>query len=104
MRRYAGKRRKAFYGTRAWRMLRRAVLERDHYWCQVCRRRWANTVHHLIPVEERPDLMLQADNCQAICPECHNRMHPEKGGEGPGEGRMPAGIRVYDAGGEDGMG
>ena len=93
---YKGKRRAEFYGTLAWRRLRQAVLERDHYWCQVCKRRWANTVHHLIPVEERPDLKLEMDNCQAICPICHNQQHPEKGGSEAIAWEAPCCVRIID--------
>ena len=76
---YAGKKREAFYGTGAWLRLRVAVLQRDNYWCQICKRSWANTVHHIIPIMQRPDLALDADNCEACCSGCHNRDHPEKG-------------------------
>ena len=70
---------RGFYASPAWRALRAAVLARDHFWCRVCGRRTANTVHHILPVTVRPDLMLDADNLEAICPVCHNREHPEKG-------------------------
>lgn len=96
MGRYAGKKRAPFYGTQAWRRLRQAVLERDHYWCQVCRRRWANTVHHIIPIEERPDLALDMDNCQGICQICHNQQHPEKGGSEGVAWQAPSCIRIID--------
>ncbi len=35
-------------------------------------------VHHIIPVEERPDLALDLNNLRSLCSECHNREHPEK--------------------------
>ena len=105
MARYAGKKRAPFYGTGAWRRLRQAVLERDHCWCQVCKRRWANTGHHVIPIKERPDLALDMDNCEAICDICHNQEHPEKGGHEAVSVQMPKGIRVIDMGRDgDGMG
>lgn len=31
-------------------------------------------VHHLIPRHERPDLMYDAGNCQALCKSCHSRV------------------------------
>ena len=81
------------------------MLERDHYWCQVCRRRWANTVHHIIPIEERPDLALDMDNCEAICTICHNQVHPEKGGCEAVSVQTPRGVLVIDMGRDgDGMG
>lgn len=77
------KRANPFYKSKPWLRLREDVLIRDVYLCQQCLRRKkitpANTVHHIIPIEERPDLALDADNCESICPSCHNKEHPEKG-------------------------
>ena len=77
-----------FYQTPAWRRLRKMVLERDHYLCQECLRRFergygmrpraATVVHHIIQRSERPDLELTIENLESICAECHNREHPEK--------------------------
>ena len=39
----------------------------------------ADMVHHVIPVEERPDLALNLSNLRSLCNECHNKEHPEKG-------------------------
>ena len=74
---------------RAWKWLRAQALQRDGGMCQACmermqmgvgiRPRRATMVHHIIPVEERPDLALRLDNLRSLCDECHNRMHPEKG-------------------------
>ena len=77
--RYVGKKADPFYLSAAWRAARIVVLQRDFYWCQVCRRRTVNTVHHKIPRSERPDLELAEDNLEAICEGCHGREHPEKG-------------------------
>lgn len=95
MSRYAGKKRDPFYATPAWRALRIVVLQRDAYWCQVCRKRWANTVHHKISRKERPDLALDADNCEAICGICHNQAHPEKG-RPQAKPQAIAGIRIIN--------
>lgn len=32
-------------------------------------------VHHIIPVEERPDLRLVLDNLESLCFECHEAHH-----------------------------
>ena len=94
-----------FYKSRAWRQLRREALQRDHYLCQDCmaakargemiRPRAATVVHHMQPVELRPDLSLDLDNLISLCDPCHNKRHPEKGGS-PDSGRKtaPTGIRV----------
>lgn len=87
---YKGKQSDPFYHTRRWKAVRKLVLERDHAICQVCLRlyragcmdrpREANTVHHLIPRTERPDLELALDNLESICAIHHNQEHPDKGG------------------------
>lgn len=93
---YRGKTVDPFYVSAAWRRLRVRVLIRDHYWCQMCRRRAANTVHHKIPITQRPDLALDEENCESICSICHNQEHPEKGGPGQKTSSPQAGIRVIE--------
>lgn len=72
-----------FYKSTAWRKCREVVLIRDHYLCQPCLRlgriTTANTVHHIKPLEDHPELALDEDNLESICPVCHNKEHPEKG-------------------------
>ena len=77
----------------AWRRLREAALIRDHYWCARCGRRPADTVHHIVPVTERPDLAMELNNLQSLCRQCHNQLHPEKGCRGRQPG-LPEGVRV----------
>nr|DAZ74933.1 MAG TPA: HNH endonuclease [Caudoviricetes sp.] len=91
--RYDQKKRDAYYGTVAWRRLREAALIRDHYWCARCGRRPAGTVHHIVPVTERPDLAMELNNLQSLCRQCHNQLHPEKGCRGQQPG-LPEGVRV----------
>ena len=78
-----------FYHTAAWKRARAAALRRDCGMCQDCmarfrtgagkRPRRATMVHHIIPMEERPDLALNLGNLISLCDECHNKRHPEKG-------------------------
>ena len=49
-------------------------------------------VHHIIPLEERPDLALDMDNLASSCDICHNQEHPEKGGQGKAKAERPAGL------------
>lgn len=77
-----------FYHTAAWKRLRKTALMRDGGMCQDCMDRMrsgigikpnrATMVHHIIPRSERPDLELSLENLRALCPECHEREHPEK--------------------------
>ena len=79
---------KPFYHSAAWKRVRAAALSRDQGMCQDCMDRFragygirpnrATMVHHIIPVEERPDLALDLSNLRALCDACHNREHPEK--------------------------
>ena len=77
-----------FYHTAAWKRARAAALMRDGGMCQDCmdrmragygiKPRRATMVHHIVPIDERPDLALDLDNLRSLCDECHNREHPEK--------------------------
>lgn len=80
-----------FYNTGAWRRLRKVALQRDGGMCQRCLQRMrdgyggkvhrAEMVHHIQPIELRPDLALNLNNLISLCNECHGDMHPEKGGD-----------------------
>lgn len=80
---------KPFYRTAAWRRVRQLALIRDGAMCCECMRRMrdgsgtrvrrATMVHHIIPIDQRPDLALDLDNLESLCDSCHNREHPEKG-------------------------
>jgi 5-methylcytosine-specific restriction enzyme A len=76
--------RNKFYNTKAWKKKRLYILNRDGYLCQECRKYGRNTeakiVHHIIEVEDQPELKLKNDNLISVCPSCHNKEHPEKGG------------------------
>ena len=80
-----------FYHRAAWKRAREEALRRDRYMCQDCMARFragygirphrATMVHHIEPIEERPDLALRLDNLVSLCDECHNKRHPEKAGK-----------------------
>lgn len=75
----------AFYNSTEWDILREKVLERDKGICQFFLGRWndgihypenikiikADTVHHIIPIKERPDLALDINNCISLSFEAH---------------------------------
>lgn len=66
------------YQSRAWERLRAAALERDGGQCRECGAA-ADTVHHLRPVLEAPELALDAENVISLCRECHERAHGRRG-------------------------
>ena len=74
-----------FYHSSEWDELREKVLERDKGKCQFFLGNWndgihfpdkikivdADTVHHIIPIKQRPDLALDINNCISLCFEAH---------------------------------
>lgn len=75
-----------FYTTTKWKNKRAAILRRDKYQCQECRRygrlRQAQTVHHIKHLDEFPELALDNNNLISLCNACHNKAHPEKSAAG----------------------
>lgn len=73
---------KQFYRTYIWVKKRQQILERDHYMCQLCKKKGrytrASTVHHIKHLKEFPELALTDDNLISLCSECHEEVHPEK--------------------------
>lgn len=67
------------------------VLRRAGYLCEECRRYGrrdkdglpvaAKVAHHVKHLDEYPELAYDVRNGRALCEACHNRMHPEKGGD-----------------------
>lgn len=87
-----------FYKTRRWVKLRLAILRRDNYQCQRCRRygklTQATHVHHIMPREDFPALQWEPSNLVSLCARCHELMHDRLTGELTAEGanfarRMP---------------
>lgn len=73
-----------FYNSPQWKRKRKAVLARDGYRCQRCKRygriRQATTVHHIEYLEDNPSRAFDAKNLISLCAACHNEIHTEKGG------------------------
>lgn len=70
------------YASSRWRRLQKAVLKRDGYQCQCCKRYGrmveARIVHHIKHVDEYPELAYVPENLISLCDACHNKAHPEK--------------------------
>lgn len=70
---------KAFYQSKEWKQLRLMILAQDNHLCQMClkagRVTRANTVHHKIEVRDDWSKRLSPENCESVCPACHNRIH-----------------------------
>ena len=77
-----------FYHSAAWLHKREAILRRDGYLCQECRRYGrkdrdglpvrATLVHHVIEYEDAPELGLVDSNLVSLCDGCHNKKHPDR--------------------------
>jgi 5-methylcytosine-specific restriction endonuclease McrA len=76
------KRADPYYTSAHWRRLRALVLERDQGICQRCGRPGADTVHHII--ERSHGGSDDPRNLEAVHRHCHNRVHPDKGGNHDG--------------------
>ncbi len=75
----------AFYKSTDWKIIREKRLKIDKYTCQFFLGKWndgihfpehikivrANTVHHIIPIKERPDLALDINNMVSLSFEAH---------------------------------
>lgn len=54
---------------RAWRT---AIFERDGYRCQICQQVGGSLeVHHIKPIRDFPEFILDSDNGVTVCIECH---------------------------------
>ena len=73
------------YKSARWQKKKAHILKRDGYLCVNCKRygrqRERTHVHHIQHADERPDLWFDNDNLVSLCTACHNKMHPEKGGD-----------------------
>lgn len=79
-----------YYDSARHKAWRAKVLRNAGYLCQICRKYGrldkdglpvrATIAHHIKPREQYPELALDIKNGMALCKNCHNLMHPEKGG------------------------
>ena len=78
---------KKFYSSKAWQDCRNEYMKRAHYLCENCLRKGiykpAEIVHHKIELDpvtiERPEITMNFDNLEAVCRECHNIYHDNRG-------------------------
>jgi 5-methylcytosine-specific restriction enzyme A len=82
-----------FYDSKAWKIKREEVKQRDNYECQECKRQGRVTidtnefsesanrkkiqlvVDHIKELEEYPELALDDENLETLCVRCHNIKH-----------------------------
>ena len=52
------------------------AMKKAAFFCCVCRKSSISVeVHHIIPLNERPDLLMEETNVKVICNECHIKIH-----------------------------
>jgi len=65
---------------KAWQKARAMKASQDPL-CERCLKRGIvkpmNEVHHIIPIDVRPDLRLAMSNLESICLDCHHEEHKE---------------------------
>lgn len=74
-----------FYHSRRWRKLRNEIVEQYHHECISCLERGVITtdrkpgtvieVDHIQSIIDKPELILDANNLQPLCRDCHNAKH-----------------------------
>jgi 5-methylcytosine-specific restriction protein A len=84
-----------FYKRKRHLKWREKVLRRDKYLCRECakygRRTSATHAHHILSVEEHPEMRYVVSNGVSLCGGCHNKIEPRtriaaqkrRGGEAP---------------------
>jgi len=86
---------KGWYKKAAHRKWRQLVMQRDNWLCQECLRNGritpATEAHHIIPLEDRPDLGLDVNNGEGLCWACHELTKKRK------QKQVPDGVRVIKA-------
>jgi len=69
---------KAFYGSTAWIKCRNGYMQSRNYVCELCGG-VATICHHKVPLTpetiNNPEIALNWDLLQALCHECHNKIH-----------------------------
>ena len=70
-----------FYSSPAWRKVRSLILMRDpRCTCEAQCGQRSDTVDHIIPRRDRPDLALDPSNLRGMYSRCHNRHTAQHGG------------------------
>lgn len=72
-----------------WNIIRRTILERDGYRCQICSDNTSLSVHHIIPLSSGGDSSFE--NLRVLCQHCHQKAH---GRREPGRKKRKFRIRI----------
>ena len=77
-----------FYKRKEWKKLKKEILKKEHFECEMCRAKGkytrATLVHHVNYVRKHPNLALSCyyyfngvklKNLVALCHDCHEKIH-----------------------------
>lgn len=73
------KKQMTFYSTSKWQKLRELVKSDNNYMCQICKEicevSYADSVHHIVPINENWELRDDIDNLIPVCDFHHSEIH-----------------------------
>lgn len=76
-----------FYNSKAWKDLRKFIMQRDNYLCVHCAKEGiaeaAIDVNHIKKLKDAWDDRLNQDNLEALCRKCHAKADKGKVEENP---------------------
>ena len=94
----------SFYHSKEWKKVRKFVLMRDNYLCQICGAP-AEEVHHKIHQTPRNiwnvSITLNPDNLVSVCTDCHFSIHKhdkDRRKDGLSEGDCATGYHFDESG------
>ncbi len=62
------------YRSQKYRKLRKSLLEKHDYICQVCfKKKQKMTIHHIKHALDYPDLFYEPSNLLVVCNNCHKQ-------------------------------
>ena len=70
--------RQSKYARFFWKELKKFVLKRDNYTCQICFVIGNLIVHHIFPWSKYPSFRFNDDNLVTVCIPCHKKLHGKR--------------------------
>lgn len=70
---------KKLYNSARWKKVRKQVLQRDFYICQICRKENSKVCHHIVELNEQnisdASIATNINNIITVCNQCHDEIH-----------------------------
>ena len=71
--------RQSMYARTMWKEIRKLVLIRDNYTCQICNIKSKLIIHHVLPWSRYPNFRFTESNLTTVCSPCHKKIHGKWG-------------------------